>query len=462
MPSRASLLADLRASKLERFYSNDYPLDCKYFRLSSLLEEISFNNQDDVYIARCPGRISLSKHADYINNDLLYILDDRDIFVAAQLIKNTESEFYGKITLINQDDQFPDLQISTDNIDSYQDTSSWTFYPLEVLRNIIQRRDFGLILAVNSDLPDSGGLSSSHALILSTAIALTACFDLVFEKEIWILKAQNIEHKKCFNSGLGDQSAQLLGKLNCFTSIKLYNQNAEFYPETSYHSYSPSFSLITVPSFIKADKSSPELREANINLKLYKEMNNFARNYQVNFLGDLISQYNEKELWEIIFRIQDLRKRGLTLYALAEALRLRELKNNFSIEKLSEHLNLSHQAEINYIQEAGSFRALSDSEKLNYLCDQSQCLSTHSGIYLASTQANDELQAIALKLKGVLASSLTGAGFGGNNIILCETEYASEIKNQLIEIYYSKHNLEDLAQKNVHVSKSSQGASLII
>ena len=503
-------------------YAKDYPIENKIRRLDKLVSQECFDPKISKVISRCPGRISLSKHADYINSDLLYVLDDRDLFAAVQLIEDPSHKFYGSLILKNSDENFPDreLDLKTLNFDNL-DKNHWSFYVLKLLQelNLGNRlRECGLVIAVDSEIPVGGGLSSSHALLLSCLLALTKVFHLNSYIEILesrydiehankealleILKlCQRIEAAKGFNSGLGDQSAQLLSKKGHFTFIKIF-------PELNvcYKAIPDDIAIISAPTFIKAEKSLPEFRAANENIALYKTINELINHLNTGslsgklpdarlarregaeltsvnervkdecnaadgtlrtgskYLADLIYSKDEKEIFQFLENIEDRKVRGLALYGLAEAKRVSNLKQELNLLALGKHLNLSHQAELNfnYDPEKQSLKAFSEGDKLNYIFDPSKPLAEHCGSYRAGTATNDELHYLANTIHGVLGCSISGAGLGGNNTIICQKDEAERVKAELIESFYKPKGLEIRAQEALHISSSSAAAAILM
>ncbi len=468
----------------------------------------------------CPGRISFSKHCDYINNDLLYIADDRAIISVCEFIKDESNEAFGKLTLINENPNFRNQSYDLKEL-SLNAEDSWDFYIRKLLKLIYERylnkikenhfrfSNHGIKLIYSSNLPEASGLSSSHALILSTFLNLNKQYGLEINEETEIIKlCQEVEHARGFKSGLGDQAAQLLAKRDKFLFLKLHRSLSY-----SYIDIPKDLTIISAPSFIKAEKSSPEFNDANIKIAAYKLSNLIFGNLsQRLFLGDMLYQYPEKEIFQKLKELRDdmgieeiirltlkyqfddsqegsknedkirnavseiirtakIEKipstwpiKAVTLYGLAEGARLKELKENFSIEKLGKHLNMSHEAERNFNSKDGEYKQIPKKEK-TYIFDESKKLSDHIGLYSASTKENDELQDICLKLGGkIYGSSISGAGLGGNNLILAKKEFAEEIIETLIKEFYEKNNLiendKDLYQA-LHIVKSVDGARLI-
>ncbi|MCE2928958.1 MAG: hypothetical protein LW817_04935, partial [Candidatus Caenarcaniphilales bacterium] len=410
----------------------------------TILEELRKNIYDKgsaLYISRCPGRVSFSKHADYINSDLLYTLDDRDSYCFLQVITDDQDPAYKKIALYNHG-EYESVIYDFQNLDQVA-KSHWSFYVVELLRelDLLNRKDFGLTISYISDLPSGAGLSSSHALMLATYKCLEAAFDLHLETFSIIKLCQKVENNRGFNSGLGDQSAQLLGKRNQLSFIKIFPEL-----EVKYVELPSNMSIITAPSFLKADKSLPQFAAANENIKAYKSINDIVKILDCDYLADMNYKYNQIEIFDFLESIQEAKLKHLALYGLAESARVKELKENFSPQKLGEHLNLSHQAE-----SIGFVSSINRQIKIE----------AHSGYYGASTLANDTIQKIAISCPGVFGSSISGAGLGGSNIIICKKTATEDLKQKLIKEFYEPNNLLEQALEHLHVSSSAGGLSLV-
>lgn len=376
------------------------------------------------------GRISFSKHADYINSDLLYTLDSRSIDIDSCSLETPE------LKLLNSHKNFDDQCLALDNLDI--EKSNWAFYPVEIFRRLGLKQ--GMQLNISSKLPAAGGLSSSHALMISCLKAYAEAGTLeeiknafndpeAHPKKIFelIKLCQDVDNSRGFNSGLGDQSAEIFCKENHFVFVKLF-------PEIKIeHIKIPDeLGIITIPSGVKADKSLPEFNDANKNIAIYKTINDLVKDYGCNYLGDMVYQYNDEELFKFLNSIEDKRTRGLALYGLAESSRLQDLKKNFSCEKLGEHLNLSHQAEKN---------------KEDYQLNPDKAIKEHCGLYSASTTINDRIQELAVSIEGVYGCSISGAGLGGNNTLIYNKSQKAHVTRVLDD------KLGDINGSNYHINR---------
>ena len=90
--------------------------------INSLKDHIFFQGKSNFNLVKCPGRISFSKHCDYVNNDLLYIAADYSIYAASAktLSADISSKFTIKILNLNTD--FEDFEI--DFTKSYEENEN--------------------------------------------------------------------------------------------------------------------------------------------------------------------------------------------------------------------------------------------------------------------------------------------------------------------------------------------------
>lgn len=412
---------------------------------------------------RCPGRLSLSKHADYINSHLLYLLDNRETNVTGYL---TDGD--GKLILENR--EFSDrVFLQTEIKEALNNKLDWSFYVLSLIDILqINLNGLELKLSIKSNIPIASGLSSSHALILSCLRNLVEIFNLKDFKEAFknplankktmftIIKlCQSIEENRGFKSGLGDQCAQIFSKKGFISSIKIFPDL-----EINYIKIPEEIDFVTIPSYQKADKNEPEFIEKNKKLEKYKTLNTLVSDYNCTYLADLHLKISEKEIFDFLDGFDDKLLQGLALYGLAESKRTLELSKNFSVSELGKHLNLSHQAEKNYHFSKEEKQEISEADKLNFVYDRKLKLKEHYGYYHASTLKNDLLQNITANFTGVFGSSITGAGFGGNNIAVVNKTQSEALKEYLIKNFYEKI-LEIKKPELLHISQSNNGLSLI-
>ncbi len=159
-------------------------------------------------IFRAPARVNLiGEHTDYNQGFVMPFAIEKAVSVAAS------SREDGRFTVASAD--FAEvLEVSLDDLDKVTAPKDWTKYPYGVL-SLIHRAGCklsGADLLITSDIPSGAGLSSSAALEVGIAMALTKLFDLdLTDIEIARLGQAAENEFARVNSGIMDQMASVLG-----------------------------------------------------------------------------------------------------------------------------------------------------------------------------------------------------------------------------------------------------------
>jgi len=159
--------------------------------------------------ASAPGRVEfIGNHTDYNGGWVLGATIDRRVAVG---LTRRDDEW---ITLESADD-VSSLRVSLGEVTARSGEEGWGSYVLgvlAVLRNEGLAVDHGFDLRVESTLPVGAGLSSSAALELATALALTEAFDGAFDRKTLARLAQRAENEYVgVPCGLLDQAVVAFG-----------------------------------------------------------------------------------------------------------------------------------------------------------------------------------------------------------------------------------------------------------
>lgn len=162
----------------------------------------------DAY-ASAPGRVEfIGNHTDYNGGWVLGATIDRRVGVG--LTRRDDRELRLEST-----DDVPPVRISLDELEAQSGDRAWANY---VLGMLVVLRDEGLSvetgfdLRVDSTLPVGAGLSSSAALELATALALTEAYDGDFDRKTLARLAQRAENEFVgVPCGLLDQAVVAFG-----------------------------------------------------------------------------------------------------------------------------------------------------------------------------------------------------------------------------------------------------------
>ena len=266
----------------------------------------------------------------------------------------------------------------------------------------------GFTAEVTGDLPVSAGLSSSAAVEVAAALFLLKLWSLGLPR-LEIAKAcQRAEHRYVgVKSGLLDQVISLFGQSQHAVFFDSRTEQIRIVP------FPPSLALVLSDSGVKR-----ELASGAYNLRR-TETQAAARAFGVSALRDLKSE----EVRQNTRIPESLRRRALHVVEENERVwRALELLQAGDGRGFGELMNASH-----------------ESSRRNFE---------------NSTPELDLLVSIAQGLPGVLGARLTGAGFGGATVTLCERATANHVAQQLAADYAARTG----TKANIFVCEIADGA----
>jgi len=339
--------------------------------------------------AHAPGRVELlGNHTDYNEGVVLGAAINRGINVAGnrredRIIQICSNDF-GKVEI-----PVSELRPLTED--------RWANYVLGVVRELI---DLGVPVTgfhteITGDVPVGAGLSSSAAFEIATALFLLKLFPRELA-QLEIAKAcQRAEHRYVgVQAGLLDQVIALFGRANHAVFFDCRTEEILTVP------FPPGLALVVAESGKKRALASGEY-----NLRR-EETHAAARALGVSALRDITSAdlARRSDLPDLV------RRRAAHVVGENErvwrAVKLLEAGDGIGLGKL---MNESH-----------------ESSRQNFE---------------NSTPELDLLVSIAQKLPGVLGARLTGAGFGGATVSLCERDRAQEIAVEISERYAAQSGI---------------------
>jgi galactokinase len=331
------------------------------------------------FSAHAPGRIELlGNHTDYNEGVVLGAAIDRGIKVEGQ--RRNDGIIWIRWT------QFGEVRLLLSEL-SPLTRNKWANHALGVTRELIDvgASITGFEAEVSGDLPIGVGLSASAAFELATALFLLKLFPYEIPP-LEIAKAcQRAEHRYAgVQSGLFDQVASLFGRADHAVFFDCRNEEIRTVP------FPPGLALIVAQS-----GKARELTSSEYNLRR-EQTHAAAHVLGVRALRDVSSG--------------DLARR----HGLPGLLRRRAAHVIGENERVERGVQLLQSG---------------DGTGLGKLMNESHESSRMN--FENSTSELDLLVSIAQQAPGVLSARLTGAGFGGAIVVLCERDRAETIATEL-------------------------------
>ncbi|MCP3973086.1 MAG: hypothetical protein GY720_01180 [bacterium] len=355
-------------------------------------------------VVNSPGRINLiGEHTDYCGLPVLPMAIAESIQFAA-----SERAQPGLIAVSTLDGAVIDS-------DSARAAPGWAKYVLAVLDQIQPLAPGrGAQLALDGDLPSTGGLSSSSALSVGCVIALNEVWDVGLDAEELVAAAVRAEQSAAIAGGAMDQTVIAFARPGHALRI-------DFDPSAHTHIPMPeSFVWIAGYSGTKAPKGESAANSYNSFV--------LASRAAAALLGDAPDPSGETAPQLSRVRTADQESiSALPTISVAQAAAISQT-DNLGLP-LDRQLDLRISAE-HVLSEADRVDAAeqairgADLEEMGRLMDASHLSLTRYG---ASTPSLDRLVAAA-RNAGAAGARLTGAGFGGWAIALTTEERAMAVQ----------------------------------
>jgi len=361
--------------------------------------------------AAAPGRVNLiGEHIDYCDGFVMPFAIDRYIVIAG--CANGTSQ--ARVT----DNAFPETTILDLTQPQEEGQPKWSNYIRGVIRGFQDRGHHipGFDAFILSSVPGGAGLSSSAALECATATFLEGLLDTRLETREKALLCQKAEHDFAHvPCGIMDQFASAFGKANRLVLIDCRSGEPELVPFEN-----PDLTVLVSNTMVHHELSDggyavrrkhTEDGLAILGKASWRDVT--AADVQANWdkLGDPVNRRSRHVVGEIARTI-----------AAAAAL----ARNDF--ETLGPLMAASHDS----------------------LRDD----------FEVSCKELDILVEIARKIGrngGVIGARMTGGGFGGSTVTLCESRKASEIAATLAAEYEKATGITP----QIFASRPSQGAHLV-
>ena len=367
----------------------------------------------------------------------------------------------------------------------------------------------GMNVLFNGNVPQAAGLSSSSAMVVATAEAEVLINGLDVTPQSFVDLCGEGEWFVGSRGGAGDHAAMKYGCCGYISHIGFFPfelQGKFKFPE--------GYKLIVANSHVKAKKTTnakdtfnqriasyefglmllkqkyPEyapklkhlrdLNPENLNVmpsKIYEMLMNLPKSMTpAEVLSVLPESLHEKiKLIMSSSKVpQSYPIRSVILYGIAECERAKKCSSVLESGNYTEFgklMNISHNGDrvCMYDENMNEIPYMSDTtdEYLNDLIAdlksenpkkvlESQ-LEMQPGGYACSAPEIDYMVDISRRVKGVLGTQISGAGFGGCIMILVKDEAVDDLKKSLTEKYYVPRNLEPL----ITVCTPIKGSSII-
>lgn len=344
-----------------------------------------------------PGRVNLiGEHTDYNGGFVFPCALNYGTYL---LIRTTGNKTL-KFSTLNFDE---DSSIQLNGLFS-NTGKKWINYPLGVINEFLKKGTTltGLELLYYGDVPNGAGLSSSASIEMVTAVALNDLFSAGIGTLEMVKMSQRAENEFVgMNCGIMDQFAVGYGKkdhaifLNCDTldfenvPVKLGNYSLIITNTNKRRGLTDS----------KYNERRAECEKAVEQLQAYRPVRN-------------LSELTVEEIPRLGTYVKDpaiLRRARHVISENGRVLEAVEVLKHNNIERFGELMNQSH-----------------DSLKDDYEVTGNEL---------------DTLVYEGRKIKGVIGTRMTGAGFGGCTVSLVKKEYVGEFIADLSVIYQKKTGL---------------------
>jgi galactokinase len=371
----------------------------------------SFNTKPSITVA-APGRVNLiGEHIDYCDGFVLPFAIDRYIVISGTPNKTSTARVSTTLG-----DAIAEFEISNP---IQEGEPKWTNYLRGVIRGFqdLGHTVPGFDACIISSVPGGAGLSSSAALECATATFLEGLLGIDLgtrEKALLCQKAEHdFAHVPC---GIMDQFASAFGKQDKLVLIDCMTGGPKLIPF-----------------------ANPELTVLVSNTMVHHELSDGGYALRRKHTEDALAIIN-KGSW-----------RDVTM---------RDVEKHW--EKMGDPVNRRARhvvSEISRTIEAANALESGDYEKLGPLMAAS-----HQSLrddFEVSCHELDILVKIAETIGrsgGVIGARMTGGGFGGSTVTLCETARADEIAGKLAAEYHEKTGIS----AQIFASRPSIGAHRVI
>ncbi|MDI3528525.1 MAG: galactokinase [Thermoanaerobacter sp.] len=358
------------------------------------LEKFYGKNDAEIRLFYSPGRVNLiGEHTDYNGGYVFPCALDFGTYAAIRK-RNDKKVFMASLNF--------NLKVEVDldalNFDKSHD---WANYPKGVLK-VLQEEGYdfsGFEIVFEGNIPNGAGLSSSASIELVTAVAVNEVFNLNIDRIKLVKLCQRAENTFVgVNCGIMDQFAVGLGKKDHAILLK---------SDTLEYSYVP------------------------LKLEGYKILITNTNKRR----GLLDSKYNERrsECEKALSYLQKaLPVKNLSEITIEQFEEYQDLIPYEVLRKRAKHVITENKRVLDAV------KALNDKDLIKF---GELMIESHNSLrddYEVTGKELDTLVEEALKLKGVIGSRMTGAGFGGCTVSIVKEDVVEEFIKVVTHNYTQK------------------------
>jgi galactokinase len=381
-------------------------------QLSTIAERFRDRFSGTPGVCRAPGRVNLiGEHTDYNDGFAMPAAIEFYCWVAVSRRGDRKLCIYSEEYAAEIEAELPSASNSVPS-----PTKSWSDYPVGVA---LQLEGAGFLLPganllIESEVPMGAGLSSSAAIEVATALALTELSGVAADRVQLARLCQKAEHEFVgARVGIMDQFVSLHGEKDhaLLLDCRSLRYEALLIPE--------HVKLVISNTMVKHELASGEYNHRRADCE--EAVRRLATVLpDIRALRDVSLEQLEKHrglLTEVIYkRALHIVTENARVLDAAEALRVGD------IERFGKRMAESH-------------RSLRD-------------------LYEVSCMELDLMVDLAYQQKGVYGARMTGGGFGGATINLVDARHAGEFKEKIAKAYQHETGL----MPQIYICKPAEGA----
>ncbi len=362
--------------------------------ITEVLRKLYGENDTQIRLFYSPGRVNLiGEHTDYNGGYALPCALDFGTYAAIRK-RNDKKVFMASLNF--------DLKVEV-NLDKlfYDKSHNWANYPKGVLK-VLQDKGYefpGFEIVFEGNIPNGAGLSSSASIELATAVAVNRVFNLKIDRVELVKMCQKAENSFVgVNCGIMDQFAVGMAKKDYAILLK---------SDTLEYSYVP------------------------LRLEGYKILITNTNKRRVL----LDSKYNERrsECEKVLLYLQKvLPVKNLSEVSIEQFKEYKDLIPDEVLRKRAKHVITENERVLDAV------KALNNKNLIKF---GKLMVKSHNSLrddYEVTGKELDTLVEEALKLKGVIGSRMTGAGFGGCTVSIVKEDAVGEYMEVVTHNYTRK------------------------